>query len=81
MVRGMFKIAIPWRSVLKYAFASAVMSGVLFLLPYTNRISTTLAWTAVGGIVYLAVLMAIDKETRRLPRSILQEIRGKNSTV
>jgi hypothetical protein len=79
MVRGMFKIAIPWRSVLKYAFASAVMSGVLFLLPYTNRISTTLAWTAVGAIVYLAVLMAIDKEARRLPRSILQEIRGKNS--
>jgi hypothetical protein len=81
MVRGMLKIAIPWKSVLKYAFASAVMGIVLFLLPYTNRISTTLAWTAVGGIVYLAVLMAIDKEARRLPGSILQEIRGKTSTV
>jgi hypothetical protein len=79
MVRGMFKIAIPWRSVLKYAFASAVMGAVLFLLPSTNRISTTLAWTAVGGIVYLAVLMAIDKEARRLPKTILQEIRRKNS--
>jgi hypothetical protein len=81
LVRGMFKVAIPWRSIAKYAFASAAMSVVLFLLPYTDRISTTLAWTAVGGIVYLAVLMAIDKEARRLPRSILQEIRGKSSTV
>jgi hypothetical protein len=81
MVRGMFKIAIPWRSIAKYGLASAVMGVVLFLLPYTNRISTTLAWTAVGGIVYLAVLMAIDKEARRLPKAILQEIRGKNSTV
>jgi len=81
MVRGMFKITIPWRSVLKYAFASAVMGVVLFLLPYTNSESTTLAWTAVGGIVYLAILMAIDKETRRLPKSILHEIRGKNSTL
>lgn len=81
MVRGMFKIAIPWRSVLKYMFASAVMGVVLFLLPYTNRISMTLAWTGVGGIVYLAVLMAIDKEARRLPKTILQEIRGKSSTV
>jgi hypothetical protein len=79
MVRGMFKIAIPWMSIAKYGLASAVMGAVLFLLPYTNRISTTLAWTAVGGIVYLAVLMAIDKEARRLPKTILQEIRGKNS--
>jgi len=79
MVRGMFKIAIPWRSIAKYGLASAVMGVVLFFLPYTSRISTTLAWTAVGGIVYLAVLMAIDKEARRLPKTILQEIRGKSS--
>jgi hypothetical protein len=81
MVRGMFKIAIPWRSIAKYSLASAVMGVVLFLLPYTNRILTTLAWTAVGGIVYLAVLMAIDRESRSLPKTILQEIRGKSSTA
>jgi hypothetical protein len=77
IVRGMFKIAIPWKSIAKYGLASAVMGVVLFLLPYTNRVSTTLAWTGVGGIVYLAVLMAIDKESRGLPKAILQEIRGK----
>jgi O-antigen/teichoic acid export membrane protein len=81
MVRGMFKIAIPWRSIAKYSLASAVMGIVLFLLPYTDRILTTLAWTAVGGIVYLAVLMAIDKESRSLPKTILKEIKGKSSTV
>jgi hypothetical protein len=76
MVRGMFKIAMPWRSIAKYGLASAVMGVVLFLLPYTNRILTTLAWTGLGGIVYLAMLMAIDKESRGLPKAILQEIRG-----
>jgi hypothetical protein len=76
MVRGMFKIAIPWKSIAKYGLASAAMGATLFLLPYTNRVSMTLAWTAVGGIVYLAVLMAIDKEARRLPKAIMQEIRG-----
>jgi hypothetical protein len=81
MVRGMFKITIPWKSIGKYGVASAVMAVVLFLLPYTNRILTTLAWTAVGGIVYLAVLMAIDKEARKLPKTILQEIKGKGSNV
>jgi len=81
MVRQMVTIVLPWKNILKYTFASAVMGIALFLLPYTNRISTTLAWTAVGGIVYLAVLMAIDKEARSLPTAILQEIRGKNSTA
>jgi hypothetical protein len=55
------------------------MGAVLFLLPYSSRISTTLAWTAVGGIVYLAVLMVIDKEARALPKNILKEIKGKKS--
>ena len=81
MVRGTFKIAIPWKSIAKYSMASAVMGVVLFLLPYTDRISTTLAWTALGGLVYLALLMAIDKEARELPKAILREIRGKNSAA
>jgi hypothetical protein len=77
MVRGMFKVAVPWRSIAKYVLASAVMGAVLFLLPYTNRISTTLTWTAVGGPVYFVLLMAIDKEARSLPKAVLQEIKGK----
>ncbi len=80
MVRGMFKVAVPWRSIAKYGLASAVMGAVLFLLPYTNRISTTLAWTVVGGIVYLAVVMAIDKEVRSLPKAALQEIKGRKGS-
>jgi hypothetical protein len=79
MVRGMFKIAIPWGGLAKYGLASAVMGAVLFLLPYSGRISTTVLWTALGGIVYLAVLVTIDKEARALPRHILQELRGKKS--
>lgn len=81
MVRGMIKVTIPRRSIAKYALASAAMGAVLSLLPYTNKISTTLAWTAVGGAVYLAVLMAIDKEARQLPKAVLGEVKQKNSAV
>jgi hypothetical protein len=77
MVREMIKVIIPWKSILKYVFASAVMGIVLFLLPYSSRLSTTLVWTGVGGVVYLGVLMMIDREARALPKTILQEIRGK----
>ncbi len=77
MLRGTFKIVIPWRSIMKYLLASAVMGAVLYFLPYSNSISTTLIWTAIGGVVYLSVLMLIDKETRALPKSILHELSRK----
>src|SRR3990170_2099358 len=77
MVRRMIQIAVPWKSIGNFALASAAMSAVLFLLPYSERISTTLIWTAIGGGVYLGVLMLIDKETRSLPKSVIQEMRGK----
>ena len=79
IVRGMIKITVPWKSIAKYMLASAVMGGVLAVLPYTNRISATLAWTAIGGVVYLAVLMAIDKEARQLPKAVLQELKRKKA--
>jgi hypothetical protein len=79
VVRGMIKIAFPWRSVAKYTFASAVTGVVLYLLPASTSVAITLVWTAVGGLLYLAVLMLIDKETRSLPKDIWGEIRGKKS--
>jgi O-antigen/teichoic acid export membrane protein len=79
IVHGMVKITVPWKSIAKYAAASAVMGTVLLLLPYSTRFYTTLAWTAIGGGVYLGVLLLIDKETRALPRDVLKEIRGRKN--
>jgi len=78
MVRKMIKIDIPWMNMAKYVFASAVMATILFIIPHPTRISLTIAMTAVGGIIYLVLLMAIDKETRMLPKTIWQEIKSRN---
>ena len=78
LVRKMVKVDIPWRNIAKYIFASAVMATILFLIPHPTRISSTLVTTAVGGIIYLTLLMAIDKEARTLPKSIWQEIKSTN---
>ena len=75
IVRKMAKIAVPWRSVAKYALSAAVMGSVLYLIPHTTRLPMTLVETALGGIIYLALLMAIDKEARSLPSSIMREIK------
>ncbi|MBT0160723.1 hypothetical protein G4O51_12155 [Candidatus Bathyarchaeota archaeon A05DMB-2] len=92
LVRKMVKIDIPWKSIGKYVLAAAVAALVLFLLPHPAAIPATatsmekvfdiahtLILTAVGGAIYLAILMVIDKEARTLPKAILQEIRGKKS--
>lgn len=77
IVRKMVKMDIPWKSIAKYVFASAVMVSALFIIPHPTRIYLTLIATAIGGIIYLALLMVIDKEARLLVHSIWQEIKFK----
>jgi hypothetical protein len=73
----MMKISLPWRSISRYMFASLVMGITLFLLPHPNTKLMTLSMTAVGGVIYLALLATIDKEARALPKAFLREILGK----
>jgi Flp pilus assembly protein protease CpaA len=53
------------------------MATILFVIPHQTRIYLTLIVTALGGIIYLALLMAIDKEARLLAKSVWQEIKFK----
>jgi hypothetical protein len=76
LVRRNIKVIVPWASIGKYVFAGAVMGFVLYLTPHPTRIALVLAVCVIGGILYLALLTAIDKETRKLVKSILQEIKG-----
>jgi hypothetical protein len=81
IVRKMIAINIPWKNIAKYVFAAAVTGTVLYLVPHSSRIPLTLAETATGGIIYLVLLMAIDKEARKLPGKMLREIRQKKPTA
>jgi hypothetical protein len=90
LARKSTKIDIPWKNISKYVLASAIMGAVLFLLPHPVGLPATagtmeilfnigkvLAITGIGAAVYLVIIMAIDKEARMLPKSLLQEVRGK----
>jgi hypothetical protein len=81
VVRGMIQIHIPWKSISKYVSAAAVMGGVLYLIPHPTRISVTLIETAIGGLIYIGLLMAIDKEARKLPKDIIAEFRQKQTAT
>ena len=90
LARKSTKIDIPWKSISKYVLAAAVMGAVLFLLPHPAGLPATadtmeilfnigqvLGITGIGAAVYLVIIMTIDKEARMLPKSMLQEVRGK----
>jgi len=72
-VKGLFPFSFPWVNVVKYLFASAVMGVLLLVIPHPTKLSTTLGYTLIGGIVYLSTLMAIDRDTRSMVRSIIEE--------
>jgi len=77
IVRKMVTINIPWRNIAKYVFASAFMASILLFItrPHPTRLYLTVGLTALGGIIYLTLLMAIDKEARALVKSMWQEVK------
>lgn len=62
-----------WNSVSKYILASTAMATVLLVIPHPTRLSITVAFTSLGAVIYLTVLTFIDKETKSLVKSILEE--------
>lgn len=68
------RISVPWRSIGKYLFASAVTAAVLYVLPHPETLALTFVTVVVGAAIYATLLLAIDKDARTLVRSILQEI-------
>jgi O-antigen/teichoic acid export membrane protein len=62
-----------WSSISKYALASGMMVTVLLVIPHSTRLLMTSAFTLLGAIIYLAVIVFIDNEAKSLVKSILQE--------
>jgi len=94
VARKTIEIVIPWKSISKYVLASAVAAAVLFLIPHPAApsvgaatmeiifyIGKVLVLTGVGAVVYLVIVLTIDKEARMLPKAMLQEVRGKKSSA
>jgi len=73
----MVKLNIPWKNIAKYVLASVVMAFILFLISHPTRLLFTLGITAAGAILYLTVLIAIDKEARALANYMWQKIKFK----
>ena len=76
VLRKAVRLKIPWKSIAKYVVASAIMALILIAGHPVTRTST-LIFTGVGALVYLALLIAFDRETRNLARTMLLAVRNR----
>jgi len=76
LARKILAFTFPWKNLLKYSFASAVMATCLLVVEHPTRISATMLYITFGGIIYLIVLLAMDKDARELVKAILVEIKS-----
>jgi len=75
LARRCMEFSFPWRSTARYALASGAMCLALLFLPRIYRLSYALLAVGLGGVIYVALLSAIDKEARELLRTLVDVIR------
>ena len=65
VLHNVVRVNVPWKNIANYLVASAIMALILIAGHPVTRISTII-FTGLGGLTYLSLLVAIDKETRNL---------------
>ena len=75
-MRHSIKIPVAWKSIAKYILSALLMGSILFLLPTTTTLLSTIAKAIVGFALYVGLLLAIDAQARELLRLIWEEIKG-----
>ena len=75
------RLTVDWRSIWKYVFAAALAAIVLFIIPTTTTLTLTVGKVLAGLATYIAILLAIDSEARKLPPLVFQEIKATLSGV
>jgi O-antigen/teichoic acid export membrane protein len=68
------RVTVPWVSVSKYLFASAISGFVIFLLPRPTKLTLTFATLLVGVGIYAAILLLVDKYARNLLLEVVRQV-------
>ena len=75
-MRRSISIPIAWKGIAKYVLAALLMGVLLFLLPTTSTLLSTIGKAIGGFAIYVGILLIIDKQARSLIRLIWVEIIG-----
>jgi O-antigen/teichoic acid export membrane protein len=75
-MRGSAQLPVAWKNMGKFVLASILMGIVLLLLPTTSTLILTIGKAVVGLAIYLALLLAFDKQARELLNLIIEEVKS-----
>lgn len=75
-MRHSIRIPVAWKSIGKFILAALLMGIVLFLLPTTTTLLSTIGKAVAGFALYIVVLLAIDSQARELIKLVWEEIKG-----
>jgi hypothetical protein len=76
MMHNSVRVTVPWRSIVKYLFASAISALFFHVLPDTTTVVLTVLVVLAGSAIYASILLVIDDDTRRLVVAVWQEIKA-----
>ncbi len=74
LMRREFRLIVPWPSIVKYVFAAFVAGLVLLFTPQTTTLMATFVKVLLGTAFYVTLLLAIDADSRKLAKRIIEEI-------
>ena len=75
-MRHSIGIPVAWKSMGKYVLAAALAAVILYLLPTTTTLLSTIAKAIAGFGMYVVFLLAIDKQARELISRCWDEVKG-----
>ncbi|MCW3994673.1 MAG: oligosaccharide flippase family protein [Candidatus Bathyarchaeota archaeon] len=70
------RLHMDWAGIAKFITASVLMAVVLLLLPTPTTLVFTITKAVMGLAIYIGLLLAIDKQARKLFNLIVEEING-----
>ena len=70
------RIPVAWKSIAKYILSAGLMAAILYLLPTTSTLLSTIGKALLGFLVYVGLLLVIDTQARQLVGLIVDEIKG-----
>ena len=75
-MRHSIKIPVAWKSIAKYILSALLMGTVLYLLPSTTTLLSTIAKAIAGFALYIGLLLLIDHQARELLGLVWEEIKS-----
>jgi O-antigen/teichoic acid export membrane protein len=77
MGRATLPLVLPWLPMLKFGASALVMAGVMLQIHLSHGLLTAVVRSAVGALIYTALVLLLDRQTRLDAGGLWTKVRAK----